>query len=333
MRQQLRKLSVSMLNSPNKFKLDNRTRKQSCTIIRSRYKLTKKAYMMRLDPQNSIIKNTKFKLIRSGKLSQSTNNSSDKLKKTPMLVRKKKFTKRNLVKINKRKLQKNNIPCEIYNKRGTCKGLANGKCSKKHDPNQIQICVWFLQGICRDDKCTLSHKASPEKMPTCKFYLEGICHKDNCPYLHVKLSRNAPVCRDFINGYCAKARECDKRHQFLCPDFERDGKCSKKLCRYPHGKAVRQYKDTLLNVIARNRKSKVQRKGKAQPVNNKVRAHVKTENKQDNVDNKRYYECPSSVANGVSNVGENVEDSEEIEEVGSIFDRPKLGALPSFISL
>lgn len=119
----------------------------------------------------------------------------------------------------------------------------------------------------------------------------------------------------------------------MCPDFERDGKCSKKLCRYPHGKAVRQYKDTLLNVIARNRKSKVQRKGKAQPVNNKVRAHVKTENKQDNVDNKRYYECPSSVANGVSNVGKNVEDSEEIEEVGSIFDRPKLGALPSFISL
>lgn len=28
--------------------------------------------------------------------------------------------------------------------------------------------------------------------------------------------------------------QCNLRHQFLCPDFERNGKCPKRKCVYPH---------------------------------------------------------------------------------------------------
>lgn len=34
--------------------------------------------------------------------------------------------------------------------------------------------------------------------------------------------------------------QCNKRHQYLCPDYEKNGKCLKKKCRYPHGNLVRR---------------------------------------------------------------------------------------------
>ncbi|KAJ8929427.1 hypothetical protein NQ314_017876 [Rhamnusium bicolor] len=80
-----------------------------------------------------------------------------------------------------------------------------------------------------------------KKMPACKFYLEGSCSRDDCPYLHVRISPKADICRNFLEGFCKEAAECDKRHQFLCPDYEKTGNCLKQRCPYPHGKMVRKY--------------------------------------------------------------------------------------------
>ncbi|KRT83143.1 hypothetical protein AMK59_4088, partial [Oryctes borbonicus] len=144
--------------------------------------------------------------------------------------------------ILRNKMQKCNLPCPIYRKFGRCKANETGKCIRVHNPDQISLCTKFLQGACINPKCLLSHKVSPEKMPTCKYFLEGLCTKEDCVYLHVKISAKAEICKDFLEGYCKEAKECLKRHQFLCPDYEKSGSCPRKRCQYPHGDAVRKTK-------------------------------------------------------------------------------------------
>lgn len=39
-----------------------------------------------------------------------------------------------------RKLVKSNVPCLIYRKLGKCAAFERGKCSKLHDPKQVDIC-------------------------------------------------------------------------------------------------------------------------------------------------------------------------------------------------
>lgn len=91
-------------------------------------------------------------------------------------------------------------------------------------------------------------------MPTCKFFLDGMCIKDDCPYPHVKVNASAEICRDFVEGFCKRATEvswflphvrltafsfqCEKRHQYLCPDYEKYGECKRPRCSYPHGAIV-----------------------------------------------------------------------------------------------
>ncbi|VEN58482.1 unnamed protein product [Callosobruchus maculatus] len=222
----------------NKFKLDNRQRKSSSTSP----KVKKFVYLNQFTTANELARaipskpsrnlsmvniqgilykksshslhraNSSIHKIRKGSLSKIPGNSKYKFVKKPSSSKSSETSNcRNSMKQSstsgsKRKqtdkLRKCNIPCPYYRKFGRCKGKDNGKCFRKHDPDQIALCTKFLQGACINQKCLLSHNVSPEKMPTCKFYLEGVCSKDNCPYLHVRLSPKADICRDFLEGFC-----------------------------------------------------------------------------------------------------------------------------------
>ncbi|XP_011054580.1 PREDICTED: zinc finger CCCH domain-containing protein 3 isoform X1 [Acromyrmex echinatior] len=143
--------------------------------------------------------------------------------------------KQRSIRILRNKMHKNNQPCLIYQRFGSCPNYENGTCPKRHDKNQVSLCKNFLQGKCFLNKCSLSHDVGPEKMPTCKYFLDGCCTRDACPYLHVKVSSNTSICIDFLQGYCAKGNKCQRRHEYLCPEFNKSGNCSKgECCPYPH---------------------------------------------------------------------------------------------------
>ncbi|XP_053675026.1 zinc finger CCCH domain-containing protein 3 [Anopheles nili] len=133
------------------------------------------------------------------------------------------------------KLKKCNEPCHIYRRLGKCLAYQRGKCPKLHDPKHVSICQKFLRGECILDGCLLSHDVSLEKMPVCKFFLEGRCMHDVCPYLHKKVSESVRICDAFVNGFCPLADKCPNRHVFQCPEYERQGKCDRVKCPYPHG--------------------------------------------------------------------------------------------------
>lgn len=220
------------------------------------------------------------------------------------------------------KLRKSNIPCPLYHKFGKCKGKDSGKCFRLHNPDQISLCPRFLQGACTNSKCLLSHKVSAEKMPTCKFFLEGLCSKDDCPYLHVKINSKAEICKDFLEGFCRKAAECEKRHEYLCPNYERSGQCSKSNCHYPHGPAVRKCNNSKLILPT------LQGKVKHKVVKKKVERSDTTTTTPDCASdaNVRYYD-DSKLDKDL--VGEN---SVQVESMSSYIPvRPRLGTLPAFI--
>lgn len=186
------------------------------------------------------------------------------------------------------KLKKSNQPCIFYHRFGKCTRKENGTCPYIHDPKQIAICRKFLQGCC-EMNCTLSHDVGPEKMPTCKYFLEGCCVRENCPYLHVKVNEKAAICEKFLQGYCPDGKKCRKRHSFLCPEFDRTGKCSKgKYCPYRHQTVAKK---------------------KIIPVSKKCVVSVKKEHKvPEQTERKRYYETdkPTSIEQKrEENVGEN----------------------------
>lgn len=136
-----------------------------------------------------------------------------------------------------RRLKKTNIPCPIYRKLGKCVAFERSKCSKLHDPKQVDICQKFVQsflfsfllvfltffissmrlnsitffrflkGACHKTKCHLSHDVNLSKMPACKFYLRGMCSKTDCPYLHKKVSEKTEICLEFLKGFCERAEE------------------------------------------------------------------------------------------------------------------------------
>ncbi|CAL1684902.1 unnamed protein product [Lasius platythorax] len=143
--------------------------------------------------------------------------------------------KQRSIRILQNKMHKNNQPCLIFQRFGSCPNHEKGKCPKRHDKKQVSLCKNFLQGKCFLDKCSLSHDVGPEKMPTCKYFLDGCCTRDDCPYLHVKVSSNTSICIDFLQGYCAKGTKCQRRHEYICPEFNKSGNCSKgECCPYPH---------------------------------------------------------------------------------------------------
>ncbi|RZB39857.1 zinc finger CCCH domain-containing protein 3 [Asbolus verrucosus] len=289
--------------SPNSLKkaLDSSLVKSSKPLPLSKYKIVRKEAKP-AGGRRSLVK--RYKLIRS---------------------------KKQVHKVTPNALRKCNIPCPIYRKFGKCKGKDTGKCFKLHNPDQIVLCTRFLQGACLDKNCLLSHKVSHEKMPTCKYYLDGLCSRDDCSYLHVKISPKADICRDFLEGFCKKGArvsrplatdsgtkailQCDKRHQFLCPDFEKNKTCPKRRCPYPHGNTVRNSKvlKTLAKKCSAKRDMSRRKVVKAPNLNELPDAH-----------NRYYKDCD------LAPKAEAGQDGDPVTKTVSK-NRPKLGDLPAFI--
>ncbi|KAJ6405376.1 hypothetical protein OIU84_013354 [Salix udensis] len=126
--------------------------------------------------------------------------------------------------------------CQFFTRFGKC-NKDDGKCPFIHDSSKIAVCTKFLNGLCFNPGCKLTHKVIPERMPDCSYFLQGLCTNKNCPYRHVHVNPNASTCEGFLKGYCADGNECPKKHSYVCPTFEATGSCPQgSKCKLHHPK-------------------------------------------------------------------------------------------------
>ncbi|KAM8710083.1 hypothetical protein ACLKA7_016818 [Drosophila subpalustris] len=230
-----------------------------------------------------------------------------------------------------RSLVKTNVPCAIFQRLGKCAAHSRGKCRRLHDKRQVAICPSFLRGECTKSDCLLSHNVTLEKMPVCRYFLRGVCVREDCPYLHKKLSHKAEICIDFLRGYCARAADCNMRHEFVCPEFARRGKCELSNCTYC--KQMKQHK-----LPASQSKAKPRLKTKVSIPKVAVGKDGKTE---ETPSSSRYFKCKSDKYELIPDNGQQEDDFEEDtldKEMASGTSsgprqRIKLGTLPAFIPL
>ncbi|KAI3725906.1 hypothetical protein L1987_65702 [Smallanthus sonchifolius] len=126
--------------------------------------------------------------------------------------------------------------CQFFTRFGKC-NKDDGKCPYIHDSSKIAVCTKFLNGLCSNPNCKLTHKVIPERMQDCSYFLQGLCSNRHCPYRHVNVNSAASVCEGFLKGYCADGNECRKKHSYACPVFEATGACSQGTkCKLHHPK-------------------------------------------------------------------------------------------------
>ncbi|XP_050235440.1 uncharacterized protein At1g21580 isoform X2 [Mercurialis annua] len=152
------------------------------------------------------------------------------------------------------RLAKKQKYCQFFTRFGKC-NKDDGKCPFIHDSSKIAVCTKFLNGLCFNPECKLTHKVIPERMPDCSYYLQGLCTNKNCPYRHVHVNPNASTCEGFLRGYCTDGDECRKKHTYVCPTYEATGSCPQgSKCKLHHpknrskgkkSKQVREKKSTL----------------------------------------------------------------------------------------
>ncbi|KAK9067396.1 hypothetical protein SSX86_014724 [Deinandra increscens subsp. villosa] len=143
--------------------------------------------------------------------------------------------------------------CQFFTRFGKC-NKDDGKCLYIHDSSKIAVCTKFLNGLCSNPNCKLTHKVIPERMQDCSYFLQGLCSNKHCPYRHVKVSSAASVCEGFLKGYCADGNECRKKHSYACPVFEATGECPQGAkCKLHHPK--NQLKRKQQNSMAQHQKN------------------------------------------------------------------------------
>ncbi|XP_019104663.1 uncharacterized protein LOC104894407 isoform X2 [Beta vulgaris subsp. vulgaris] len=136
--------------------------------------------------------------------------------------------------------------CQFFTRFGKC-NKGEGKCPFIHDSSKIAVCTKFLNGLCADLNCKLTHKVIPERMPDCSFFLQGLCSNEKCPYRHVNVNPKASICESFLKGYCAEGNECRKKHSYICPEFEASGSCPQgSKCKLYHPKKGKAKKKKVL---------------------------------------------------------------------------------------
>ncbi|KAJ6939182.1 hypothetical protein NC651_005584 [Populus alba x Populus x berolinensis] len=62
--------------------------------------------------------------------------------------------------------------CQFFTRFGKC-NKDDGKCPFIHDSSKIAVCTKFLNGLCFNPDCKLTHKVIPERMPDCSYFLQG----------------------------------------------------------------------------------------------------------------------------------------------------------------
>ncbi|KAI3767594.1 hypothetical protein L2E82_17839 [Cichorium intybus] len=126
--------------------------------------------------------------------------------------------------------------CQFFTRFGKC-NKDDGKCHYIHDSSKIAVCTKFLNGLCSNPDCKLTHKVMPERMQDCSYFLQGLCSNEHCPYRHVNVNSAASICEGFLKGYCVDGNECRKKHTYACPVFEATGECSQGTkCKLHHPK-------------------------------------------------------------------------------------------------
>ncbi|KAK9270172.1 hypothetical protein L1049_025748 [Liquidambar formosana] len=70
------------------------------------------------------------------------------------------------------RLAKKRKYCQFYTRFGKC-NKDDGKCPYIHDPSKIAVCTKFLNGLCSNPSCKLTHKVIPERMQDCFYFLQG----------------------------------------------------------------------------------------------------------------------------------------------------------------
>nr|XP_011459807.1 PREDICTED: uncharacterized protein LOC101310670 [Fragaria vesca subsp. vesca] len=136
----------------------------------------------------------------------------------------------------RQRLAKKRKYCQFFTRFGKC-NKDDGKCPYIHDSSKIAVCTKYLNGLCSNPNCKLTHKVIPERMPDCSYYLQGLCTNKNCSYRHVNVNPKASTCEGFLKGYCADGNECRKKHSYVCPTFEETGSCPQGLnCKLHHPK-------------------------------------------------------------------------------------------------
>ncbi|XP_056852423.1 uncharacterized protein At1g21580-like isoform X2 [Raphanus sativus] len=134
------------------------------------------------------------------------------------------------------RLAKKKKYCQFFTRFGKC-NKDDGKCPYVHDCSKIAVCTKFLNGLCANANCKLTHKVIPERMPDCSYFLQGLCNNEACPYRHVHVNPSAAICDGFLKGYCSDGDECRKKHSYTCPVFEATGSCSQgSKCKLHHSK-------------------------------------------------------------------------------------------------
>ncbi|CAH2033536.1 unnamed protein product [Thlaspi arvense] len=134
------------------------------------------------------------------------------------------------------RLAKRKKYCQFFTRFGKC-NKDDGKCPYVHDPSKIAVCTKFLNGLCADANCKLTHKVIPERMPDCSYFLQGLCNNEACPYRHVHVNPSAAICDGFLKGYCSDGDECRKKHSYTCPVYEATGSCPQgSKCKLHHPK-------------------------------------------------------------------------------------------------
>ncbi|CAI0609725.1 unnamed protein product [Linum tenue] len=163
------------------------------------------------------------------------------------------------------RLAKKRKYCQFFTRFGKCNKDDDGKCPYIHDPSKIAVCTKFINGLCSNADCKLTHKVIPERMPDCSYFLQGaalcfcsalhtivdekechsskpislagLCTNKSCPYRHVNVNRSASTCEGFLKGYCADGNECRKKHSYVCPSYEAKGTCPQgSKCKLHHPK-------------------------------------------------------------------------------------------------
>ncbi|KAJ0247688.1 hypothetical protein HA466_0161190 [Hirschfeldia incana] len=104
------------------------------------------------------------------------------------------------------RLAKKKKYCQFFTRFGKC-NKDDGKCPYVHDPSKIAVCTKFLNGLCANANCKLTHKVIPERMPDCSYFLQGLCNNEACPYRHVHVNPSAAICDGFLKGYCSDGDE------------------------------------------------------------------------------------------------------------------------------
>uniref|UniRef100_A0A1Q3F3X1 C3H1-type domain-containing protein n=1 Tax=Culex tarsalis TaxID=7177 RepID=A0A1Q3F3X1_CULTA len=256
------------------------------------------------------------------------------------------------------KLRKCNIPCQIYRRLGKCSAQLKGKCPRLHDPKHVVICPRFLKGECTlADRCLLSHDVSLEKMPVCRFFLEGRCVKNDCPYLHKKVSETERICEDFLRGYCPLAAMCQRRHEFVCPEFDRLGVCDRSKCPYPHGSRREERRSKPVESVSKKVESsqvlpspmkryyldrEVEATGERDELSDEQKLQLKRLLGKVEKMKQGHGEDGGEKISSASEVGEVMENNSGVEEDESdddedprspVMKRAKLGPLPSFIPI